>query len=426
MRDKDHLIKHGNIMVVAAVLSGLFNWGYNFIMVRMLGTGSYGVLYPLFAIIIIANLSASPIQPVIAKYISSFKLSNQIGKMSYLMFRVFRKMSIYFGIILVAYLVFSKSIASVMNVSILTPVVITGFVLFFSLLFPIGFGAFQGLERFVQLGTVQVLSGFFRLSFGILLVSLKFDVTGAMTANLIAAFLIIVIALWFLRDIWTFRPYDKDIMKSDIYKYFVPVTIAYVSFAIACYSDPIAVRICFGKDSLEVGYYSIVSMIGKAFLFLPMSVTTAMFPKVSDQYELGKETGHLLKKALLYSCAGCFIGILICIFLPKLIIYIVMSRADITQNALATMIPLFRLIGFAIIPYGLACIVINYHLARRKYDFIPLLILGTLVQLVLFVLFHQTLIQILLVLLVSSLFILISSSIYLHPRFIIDKLSNRR
>ena len=423
MNDKDQLIKHGNIMMIATVLSGIFNWGYHFGMVRMLGPADYGILFRLIALFMIISLPAGTIQTIIAKYISSFHAQNQLGKMTYLLHRSFKKLSSYFGVLLIVYLLCSRLIAGYLNIPMFMPVIIIGFVLFFGLLFPLGYGAFQGLERFTELGSLQVSGAFLRISFGVLLVWLGLGVNGALLGSLMSGLFIVGMALWFLKDIWRFRPYDKDIGKSDIYKYFIPVAIAYTCFGIINYIDPIIVGHYFEGQSLEVGYYSTVSMIGKAFLFLPMAIAGTMFPKVSAQYELGKDTRFLLKKALLYSGAVCLAGIVICFFFPKAIIYIVMSRVDITQNALATMIPLFRLIGFAITPYGLVCIVINYHLARHQSWFLPLFILGTVIQITLLILFHQTLVQVLIILLIAGLFIFISS--FLRPRFIIDKVMGR-
>lgn len=422
MKSKDELIKHGTIMIMATVFSGIFNLGYHFTMVRMLGPEAYSILFSLTALFMIIAFSAGPIQTVIAKYISSFRVLGQQGKMSYLILRALKKLSVYFGILLTLYLLCSKLIAGYLKIPMVMPVAIIGFVLFIGLIYPVNFGALQGTERFTRLGSVYILGAFLRLIFGILFVFLGLGVNGPLLGAFISSLSVLVISLWFLRDIWGFRPRDKEIGKSDIYKYFIPVFIAYTSFAIIAYIDVILVKHYF--PPLAAGYYSAVSVIGKAFIFLPASLACALFPKVSSQHELGRDTRPLLKKALLFGSAVCLTGIVICIFLPKAIIHIQMNRADITQDALSTMIPLFRLIGFAITPYGLACIVINYYLARCRYDFLPLLILGALSQILLLTLFHKTLIHVLTVLFIVGIFIFISC--FIPSKFLIDKILKRR
>lgn len=405
MKDKDQLIRHGTIMLIATVLSGIFNYGYHIVMIRMLGPADYGILFSLTALFMIISLPAGTIQTIIAKYISSFRTQGQSGKMSYLMVRTVKKLSKILGVLLIIYLLLSKLIAGYLNISMLMPVVIIGPVLFFGLLFPINFGALQGLERFTELGFVQILGAFLRILLGVLLVYIGWGVSGALLASLLSASFILWITWWFLRDIWAVRPYDEDIGKRGIYKYFIPVSIAYICFGIVTYIDAVIVKHYF--PALEAGYYSSVSMIGKAFLFPPMAFAGAMFPKVSSQYEQGKHTGQLLYKTLIYSGIVCIAGILICISFPKPIIYVLMRRADITKDALNIMIPLLRYVGFAITPYGLACIVINYYLARHWTRFLPYLIIGTVLQIACLVFFHNTLIQVLTVLFVAGIFILL-------------------
>lgn len=422
MRDKDHLIKHGTIMLLATVFSGIFNYGYHILMVRMLGPEDYGILFSLVALFMIISLPAGTIQTIIAKYISAFRAQNQLGKISYILFRSLKKVSVYCGILLVIYLLCSRLLADYLKIPTIIPVIIVGPILFFGILFPIGFGAFQGLERFTQIGCIQVLSAFLRISLAFLLVFLGLGVNGALLGSLLAAFAMIGLAFWALRNVWGFKPYDKDIGKSEIYKYFVPVSIAYVCFGFITYIDAIIVKHYF--IPLEAGYYSTVSMLGKAFLFPPMAFAGAMFPKVSAKYELGRHTGHLLKKTILYSSVVAIVGIILCISFPHLIVRIVMKPEDITPCAMATIIPLLRLVGFAVTPYGLTCIIINYHLARHQYSFLVLFILGALLQITFLSLFHQSLIQVLIILLIAGVFILISG--FIQPRFLIDKMARRR
>lgn len=402
---KDEFIKHGTIMLVATLFSGILNYGFQIIMIRMLGPADYGILFSLTALFMIISLPAGTIQTIVAKYISSFKGQGQSGRMSYLMSRILKKMAKILSLLLVIYLLSSRLIAGFLNNIPVTPVIVVGPILFLGLLFPINSGALQGLERFTELGFVTVLSAFARIALGVWLVYIGLGVTGALLGGLASGFFILGITWWFLRDIWAARPYDKDIGKSGIYRYFIPVSIAYTCYGILTFIDVVIVKHYF--PALEAGYYSTVSMIGKAFLFPSMAFSGAMFPKVSTQYEQGKRTRQLLVKTLIYSGLVCIAGIAVCLSFPKVIIYVLMRKADITEDTIRIMAPILRFIGFAITPYGLTCIVINYYLARHWIRFLPYLVTGTVLQIVLLVLFHNTLIQVLTVLFVAGIFILL-------------------
>jgi len=167
-----------------------------------------------------------------------------------------------------------------------------------------------------------------------------------------------------------------------------------------------------------------VSMIGKAFLFAPMAFTQAMFPKVSAQNELGKKTRSLLVKTILYSLIVAGGGILLCNLIPTFLVRILMRSDDITQNALALTIPMLRSIGFVFTPFGLIFILINYHLACHRSSFLPFLILGVVLQVVLLLMFHQTLFQVLTMLFIAGICIFLLCLI--NPRFVIDKISKKR
>lgn len=408
MSDKHKLIKHGSIMMAATVIAGAFNYAYHIVMARMLGPGpdGYPVLFSLMALYMMITLPANTIQTVVSKYISSFKALEQKGKMSFLLHRFFKKLGSCFFIFLITYLLLSKFIAGFLHIDQLSPVVLTGLTLFFALLYPLNFGTLQGLQRFVGLGSSYVTGAISRVVLSFIFVYFGLGVSGALLGSLLSVLSVYFITFWLVKDVWAVRPYDKDIGKSDIYKYFVPVAVAYILFGIITYVDAIIVKHYF-KDSFLPGYYSMVSMIGKAFLFLPMAFAGVMFPKVSHDYTLGKDTRVLLYKSILYGFLGCLLGMIVCISFPRLLIHMLLRSQDISAETYLIMIPLFRMIGLAVTPYGLICILVNYQLARHQYKFLPLFILGAVIQVTLLILFHTSLMQVLLMLFFAGMFILL-------------------
>lgn len=404
MKDKDELIKHGTIMFIATVLSGILNYAFHIVMVRMLGPADYGILFSLTSLFMIVSLPSNTIQTIISKYISTFRARKEYGKMSYLLMRFLKKMSGMLGVLFVLFVFSSKLIAGFLNIPLIMPVIMIGIILYFGLLFTINFGALQGLERFTPFAYVQIIGAGSRLLFGIVFVYIGWRVNGALLASLISCFFILISAQWYVRDVWSIRPYDEKIESKAIYKYFIPVSIAYICYGIATYIDVIFVKHYF--QPLEAGYYSAASMIGRAFLFAPMAFAGAMFPKVSGHFEKGSKTRHLLYKTLVYSIIICAAGVAICIFFARPLISLLLRKTDITQETYNVMVPLLYFIGFAITPYGLACIVINYYLARRWYKFLPYLIAALVLQIILLISFHNSLIQVLTVLFITGIFIL--------------------
>jgi peptidoglycan biosynthesis protein MviN/MurJ (putative lipid II flippase) len=149
-----------------------------------------------------------------------------------------------------------------------------------------------------------------------------------------------------------------------------------------------------------------------------MAFSGALFPKVSSRHEQGDTTRHLLTKTLAYSGLVCGAGVLICFVFAREIISLVIKRADLTEQALNTMVPLLRYMGIAITPYGLACIVINYHLAKHWTKFLPYLVASTFLQIILLKIFHETFTQVLTVLFIAGILILLCGV----PAAIMEKL----
>jgi O-antigen/teichoic acid export membrane protein len=405
MKEKDHLIKHGTIMLIATFFSGVFNYGFHWAMVRMLGPVDYGILFSLTSLFMIVSLPANTIQTVVSKYISGFNAHGESGKISFFLMRILRKISIVLGIALVVYIFLSRFIANYLNIPIIMPVILIGIILFFGILFPINFGALQGLERFTPFGIVQVVGAFTRIFFGVIFVLIGLGVNGALLGSLISALSLLAVTWWYLRDVWAVRPYDTNISKSPIYKYSIPVSISYIAYGVLTYIDVVIVKHYF--DALNAGYYSTIAMIGKSFLFPPMAFAGALFPKVSSHHEKGLSSRHLLKKSLVYGGLICALGIAVCCIFTKPIMVLLIKEADLTESALNILVPLLRYVGFVVTPYGLACIVINYYLAKHWYGFLPYLVAGTILQIVLLYIFHASLIQVLTVLFVAGIFVLL-------------------
>jgi len=418
--EKDHLIKHGTIMLVAAFFAGIFNYGYHLAMVRMLGPSDYGILFSLTSLFMIVSLPANTIQTIISKYVSSFNARGESGKISYLLIRMLKRLSSFLGVAFVVYVLSSRFIANYLNIPVVSPVIIIGVVLFFGILLPINYGALQGLERFGPFGFVQVSGAFARIFFGVIFVLIGWSVNGALFACLVSSLVILFTTYWYLRDVWCVRPYDTNIGKTVIYQYMIPVSISYIAFGIITYIDVVIVKHYF--SALNAGYYSTVSMLGKAFLFPPMAFASALFPKVSSSYERGLKTRKLLIKTIAYGALVCFAGIFVCWVFTKPILFVLIKKADLTEDALKILIPLLRYMGFAITPYGLVSIMINYYLAKHWYGFLPYLVLGSVMQIVLLFLFHETLIQVLTVLFVAGIFILFCGV----PARLIEALRTRR
>ena len=291
-----------------------------------------------------------------------------------------------------------------------TPIIILGFTLLLSLIATVFSGALQGLQRFSQYGVYTFLAAGLKLLLGILLVSLGLRVNGALGGVFLAGIISLFVAASFLKPIFLWRKeIDYEVSSSGVYRYLRPVALALFCFTLLTYVDIVMVKRFF--IPLDAGYYATASVVGKVFFLIPASLARAVFPKVSEKHTLKRDPYALLWKGLALSLLICALGILACFFLPRFI------TLTLFGGKYLPIIPLIRVFGAAITPFSLTFILLNFSLARERTNFIPLLALGALLEMILLSLFHNTLLQILSILgIVGSLMFLSLLSLILYEK----------
>jgi O-antigen/teichoic acid export membrane protein len=188
---------------------------------------------------------------------------------------------------------------------------------------------------------------------------------------------------------------EQDIEKPDpsyisgVYQYFLPVGITLLCFMVLTNIDLILVKHFF--TPVEAGYYSIAQVVGKIILLLPIPVVTATFPKLSSLEGQEKRGLLILRKSLIMVLFLCVVVILLGFLFPSLIIRILSGRLYIEC------IPLVRFFCINMSLFSLVLILLYYHLSRGKSTFLYPLCFLTIIQTGLIVLYHNTLVQVLVV-----------------------------
>lgn len=403
IRRGDELLKHISWVFVATSLGSVFSLFYQLYMVRNLTPIEYGVLNSLVGLLMIISVPTGTLQTAITKFISTFHARHQWGKIRTFLFMLTKKVSIFGLIFFIIITLSSKRIASFLQMTEIAPVVAVGVIMLVTIIVPLTLGGLQGLQLFQSFGLSVVISGGLKLIMGIVLVSLGFKVMGALTAYIISS-----IAMFFL----SFFPLKRYVARErklsavsvannnndesgkvefkELYKYFIPVTIVLLCFMGLVNGDIILVKHFFSP--LEAGFYSIAQMAGKIILFLPGAVTIVMFPKVSNLYAQKKSTLHVLKKSLVITGLLCGGASLFCILYPSFIIRI-LSGGEYSES-----IALVWLFSIAMLFFALAYNLVFYQLSIHRKNFIYPLVFFAVLQTVLFIIFHQTLSQVLYIL----------------------------
>jgi O-antigen/teichoic acid export membrane protein len=133
-------------------------------------------------------------------------------------------------------------------------------------------------------------------------------------------------------------------------------------------------------------------MVGKCFLFLPVSIAQVLLPKVSAGVSREEDMRHLLDKSLLITGGVLLLGILAVWLLAPMVVLTLFGGSFVNAETLA----LAQWFGLAISPLALLYILLQYNLGIHNLRFMWLLGLDLPVLLLLLMGFHQNLEQVLL------------------------------
>ena len=397
MKSRDSLIKQANIMMVAAVVTGFFNFLYQILMNRGLRKEDFADFYVLLGVFVILSVPSMTIQTVIAKRISQLRAKDDYAGMTRIFSGSLRRILILGTISLVLFVLVSSYLRDFLDIGSKLPVIVMGVALLFALLVPVGYGALQGLQKFTSLGLNLILSTLVRVGSGVLLVSLGFKVSGAIGSSIIFAIFAFGLALISLQPLFRQSPAGEKIDFLQMYRYSFPVLLAFFLLTLLSFVDMLLVNHFLKEGAAD---YSTASVLGRAIIYIPMAISMVMFPKVAEAEAKGENPSRLLGKSLLYSILLCLVASLFFFSFPKLIIRI------FRPEYLSTAPPLLKGFGFALMPFGLIGILVYYNLAIHRMKFLYALTGGTILHIILLSLFHATLLQVILVLGLSGTIIL--------------------
>ncbi len=243
---------------------------------------------------------------------------------------------------------------------------------------PVCFGALQGMERFTLLAASSVIGAVLKVVFALVFVRAGMGVNGALVGMLLASLAVfscvIVSVSWALRKCEA----DRDVTLVNIRSVFGPTLLILGCFTILCYIDVPLVKHFF--TAAEAGAYSRAAVIGKAFLFVPMALASAMFPKVAALEARKEDTRPLLAKTLFWSSLLLALGMTVC-FLGAEFIYELLTRGkDVTRDYHEVVVFLLKVFGIAIAPFALCNVLIYYNLARHRLGIAYMLLGGVVLQ----------------------------------------------
>lgn len=401
MTSKPGLWQASGLLFTMLMANNLCNYLFHALASRSLGPAEYGALVSMLALLTVLGIPSQALQTVMARRVSVAEAAGrpsqavlktstpQTGALArQLLLRVLLAGAM-LGLVLI---LVRRPLADFFRLSSAWPLVAVGLTIVVMLATPVLRGVLQGLQRFGQLGANLLADGLGRLLFGGLLLALGAGAAGAVSASAAGCALALVLAAAALRPLFAAPAGGKagqPPVFADAYAELLPVTAVFGAFLLLSTLDVLAVKHFFPPES--AGYYSATSMVGKAFLFLPLAVANVLFPKVSARRAQSRPAFPLLRHSLIITGLALLACAALAWWLAPWVVWTLFGRAFVQPLTLT----LVRGFGLAFTPLALVYLLIQYHLAAENRRFLWLLAADLPVLLAGLILFHADLPQVL-------------------------------
>ena len=429
---RDDLLRSGSLMLFASLATGGINFLFHMFMGGMLEVTAYGEFGALFAMsFFIFSILNRTIKISSANFISEFKGKKRLDSIPYFHSKLFIRM-VAIGVIgLLIFSSFSRIIADFLNINSITLVLPIGIVLFISCIYPVNLGTIQGLQRFKGLAIINVSQASGKIGVGVILVLIGFGIYGAVAGVVAGPVIGFLISFLFIRDFIRLpgfkggeksmsfpKPINSEVKTpsgkrtdfnfKDIYKFSFPVLISIAFLTMPTNIDVVLVKHFF--SDAETGLYTAASIFGKIIYFLPIGLTTVMFPKIVERHTANRNTRRILIRTLLYTGLLTGIGAIFFWLFPKFFLGLPPTWGDKYLPASS----LLKYYGIAMFFFSLTAVLVYYNLALNRYQFIYGSMFIAVISLILICIYHSKLIHVLQIFLLSNivLFTLMCISVF--------------
>lgn len=388
---------------VATALANVLFYLFHLLVGRGLGPEDYSLFEALFGVVVIFGALASGTQLSVARIVAEARASNRGAEIDSLITTVFVQVALLGVVVLVLVSIASPWLGSYVHSQSVVPVLITGIIIFLSILMSAILGALQGMEKFLPLSGTVLTDALSRLLLGLLALDLGLGVSGALSAVGLAALVATGVGLALIRPPLTFS-FGRLSWKT-LLMVLVPTSLGTLAMRFPSNVDVLLVRHLF--PSPEAGLYAGVAILGRVVLFVPLAVSVVLFPKVLQQQSLVSPPWRILYQSL--GLAALLSGSVALGFLlfPGLALSFALGSEYTGGRYL---VPYYAVAMFT---FNLSVVFAHYYLAVERNSYLYLLLLPHMVMMVILLyVFHGSLIQVALVLLSINASLLVFSLLF--------------
>jgi O-antigen/teichoic acid export membrane protein len=351
-------------MMIATISAGAFSFGMHFFNKKMADPDTeYGIFVTL--LMVTACIPATPLQTVFAQQSAQALATNRTRQLSSMIRLVWLCTFIVWLVAAVAVLACQGAIVKSWKLPNASGLWVTLPVLLVSIWMPLFSGILQGRQDFFWLGWATMLGGLGRVvGGGLIVLCFLPNATGLMFGALTGIGISAIIGVWRTRDLWTQPPEPFDI-KGTLGQV-LPLMLGFGAFQFMFTSDTMFAKTFFSGEAMKA--YGEAGTLSRAVLWLVTPLATVMFPKLVHSHAKAEKSNLLIVVLIGTGLLGVCGAVGLWIVGP-LVVKIVYKTGDV--NAAILLIPWY---ATAMIPLGMANVLVNDLMARKQFRVVPVLI----------------------------------------------------
>ncbi len=404
-------------MLFVSVFTGAMDYLFQVMMGRALGPADYGVLGSLGAVsYFLFFFFERTMRVTTAKYVSEVNETGDKEKTGQLHSTIIRMVFAVGIICLVVFAALSKAMADYLQISEVSLVIIVGLISFFSCLFHVNLGMMQGLQRFMSLAMNNVIRSVLKLLLGLGLVALGFGLFGALGAILLGITFALPFSFYSIRDYLlikrskkSFKERRNDGTAREALLFLVPTMVTMAALAIPTNLDVIIVKHFFTSE--DTGLYTAATVFGRLLLFIPVGLTTALFPKIVIKHVQNQDPRPLLARGLLFTGVATGVVTLLLYMFPGTFLMLFYGQKYMAAQ------DLLKYYGLMIYFFSLTQVLVFYHLARANFWFLSAFTAFMVLEVVAITILNTSLSQVIMVLLAMNIVLFLFSALWTFRGF---------
>jgi len=388
------LIRASSWLFTGGVTAGILGYLFQIIMGRMLGVSEYGVFSALLAMMMVVAAPMVTLSMIIARRVSAIRAEKDNNKLGYLFYWINQKLLL-LGVVLLVFVIFNiKALQNLLLIEESTHLYLLLIMLLISFPLAVNNAYLQGLRFFKWLAFSGALATLFKIIIAATLVYFGLGVTGVLGAIISSTLIILILNYLILRPSLKQHNDSGSAATQLLFKSAIPVLLATASFAVMSQIDMVLVKHYFSEK--DAGIYAAASILGKAVMYFPGGVALALFPMVAENSAGGKSSKDLMIEAIYVTALLSFIGALFYYFLSDYIILLLFG-ADYNEASI-----ILKYYGFAIAPMSLIMVAEFFLIAMGRVLFAYLFMVVASLQLIAIYCYHDTLMNIVMILFLSG------------------------